>query len=209
MTSARSCWKTIEVSSLFLDSNISTFIISPLISGIEFYIKYFNYSNHFYMNLVAIYNDFLAFFNSESLIIIAFVFQIAQKWTDDPIKNKLASSSSSWVSATLVFFLIKPLQVSKQEGGKFTRSETSWWFRYIQSMALCLCQAKPSTLYFIPVEFQEQSVFGLRELIKELERKRGFAVWHNHSDIASQPHYLIKISFLYDTRVYLTAEETG
>ena len=90
MTSARSCWKTIEVSSLFLDSNISTFIISPLISGIEFYIKYYNYSNHFYMKLVAIYNDFLAFFNSESLIIIAFVFQIAQKWTDEPIKNELA-----------------------------------------------------------------------------------------------------------------------
>ena len=92
------------------------------------------------MKLVAIYNDFLAFFNSESLIIIAFVFQIAQKWTDEPIKNKLASSSS-WVSATLVFFLIKPLQVSKQEGGKFTRSETSWWFQYIQSMASCLCVA--------------------------------------------------------------------
>lgn len=46
------------------------------------------------MNLVAIYNDFLAFFNSESLIIIVFVFQIAKKLTDEPIKNKLASSSS-------------------------------------------------------------------------------------------------------------------
>ena len=76
-------------------------------------------------------------------------------------------------------------------------------------MSLCCRVIKPPTVYFIPVEFQEQSVFGLRELIKELERKRGFAVWHDHSDIASQPHYLITISFLYDTRVYLTAEETG
>ena len=44
------------------------------------------------MNLVAIYmyNNFLAFFNPESLIIIAFVFQIALKWTDEPIKNELA-----------------------------------------------------------------------------------------------------------------------
>ena len=54
-----------------------------------------------------------------------------------------------------------------------------------------------------------QSIFELRDQIKEMETTRNFTIWHDHADINRQSYYLITVSFLYDTAVYKTAEECG
>lgn len=57
-------------------------------------------------------------------------------------------------------------------------------------------------------EFDDtQGLPAMREKLKEMERTRHFAVWHDHSSVANQGYLMFLACVLYDPAIHLTDKE--